>query len=344
MENLFVEGLVPPVGWRGYILDKILVFIEAKGDEPRKVSLELLSEGRKLAGSGRFSMEAVFLGTLPETVKEKVLHFTGKLVHVTDPVLEHYTAEGYALALAAYAKETGAKMILAGATQRGRDFLPRVAVLLQAGIASDVTGINWGPDPMTFVRPMYGGKVLAELAFSGDPAIVTARPNSFGVGAPLALKGAFAEFRAGISTEQIRTSVIKTEETTLGKIDLTEADLVVAGGRGLKAAENFRLLEELAGTIGATVGATRSVVDAKWREQADQIGKSGKTVSPKLYLGAGISGAIHHIMGMDTARVVLAINSDPHAIIFNYANYGIVGDLFEVLPAMTEELRKRIGK
>jgi len=325
-------------------MDKILVFVEAKGDGPRKVSLELLSEGLKLAESGQFSMEAVFLGKLSGTAKGEILHYTEKLIHVTDPVLENYTAEGYAMALAVYARATGAKMILAGATQRGRDFLPRVAALLQTGIASDVTGARWNADPMTFIRPMYGGRVLAEVSFSAYPAIVTARPNSFGVGAPLTQKGEFAEFQAGISPEQVKTSIIKTEETTLGKVDLTEADLIVAGGRGLKAAENFRLIEELARTIGATVGATRSVVDAKWRDQADQVGKSGKTVSPKLYMGAGISGAIHHIMGMDTAKVVLAINNDPHAIIFNYANYGIVGDLFEVLPAMTEELRNRLGK
>lgn len=325
-------------------MDKILVFVEAKGDGPRKVSLELLSEGLKLAESGQFSMEAVFLGKLSGTVKGEILHYTEKLIHVTDPVLENYTAEGYAMALAVYARATGAKMILAGATQRGRDFLPRVAALLQTGIASDVTGARWNADPMTFIRPMYGGRVLAEFSFSAYPAIVTARPNSFGVGAPVTQKGEFVEFQAGISPEQVKTSIIKTEETTLGKVDLTEADLIVAGGRGLKAAENFRLIEELARTIGATVGATRSVVDAKWRDQADQVGKSGKTVSPKLYMGAGISGAIHHIMGMDTAKVVLAINNDPHAIIFNYANYGIVGDLFEVLPAMTEELRNRLGK
>jgi electron transfer flavoprotein alpha subunit len=325
-------------------MDKILVFVEAKGDEPRKVSLEMLSEGLKLAGSGRFSMEAVFLGKLSGTVKEKVLNYTEKLIHVTDPVLESYTAEGYALALAGYAREAGAKLILAGATQRGRDFLPRVAVLLETGIASDVTAANWDKDPLTFVRPMYGGRVLAEVSFSASPIIVTTRPNSFAVGEPLAKKGELAEFQAGITPAQLKTTVIKTEETTLGKVDLTEADLIVAGGRGLKAAENFRLIEELAATIGATVGATRSIVDAKWRDQADQIGKSGKTVSPKFYLGAGISGAIHHIMGMDTSKVVLAVNNDPQAIIFNYANYGIVGDLFEVLPAMTEELRKRLGK
>ena len=127
-------------------------------------------------------------------------------------------------------------------------------------------------------------------------------------------------------------------------MDLTEADLVVVGGRGMKAAENFKLLEDLAEVMGATVGATRPVVDTKWRDQTDQVGKSGKTISPKLYIGAGISGAIHHIMGMDTSKVVIAINKDPNAIIFNYANYGIVGDLFEVLPAMTEELKKRMGK
>jgi electron transfer flavoprotein alpha subunit len=325
-------------------MDKILVFVEAKGDEPRKVSLEMLSEGLKLAGSGRFSMEAVFLGKLSGTVKEKILNYTEKLIHVTDPVLENYTAEGYALALTGYAREADAKLILAGATQRGRDFLPRVAVLLETGIASDVTAANWDKDPLTFVRPMYGGRVLAEVSFSASPIVVTTRPNSFAVGEPLAKKGELAEFQAGITHAQLKTTVIKTEETTLGKVDLTEADLIVAGGRGLKAAENFRLIEELADTIGATVGATRSIVDAKWRDQADQIGKSGKTVSPKFYLGAGISGAIHHIMGMDTSKVVLAVNNDPNAIIFNYANYGIVGDLFEVLPAMTEELRKRRGK
>src|SRR3989339_1774434 len=143
-------------------MDKILVFVEAKGNEPRKVSLELLSEGLKLAASGQFSMEAVFLGKLPAAVRETLLNYTEKLIHVTEPVLENYTAEGYSLALAGYARKTGAKIILGGATQRGRDFLPRVAVLLQAGIASDVTITNWEKDPLTFIRPMYGGRVLAE--------------------------------------------------------------------------------------------------------------------------------------------------------------------------------------
>lgn len=326
------------------MMDEVLIFVEAKGEEPRKVSMELLSEGLKLAESGRFSVEALFLGKLTGTVKEKILQYTEKLVHIIDPVVENYTAEGYALAITRYAEKTNTKIILAGATQIGRDFLPRVAVALQAGIVSDVTKAGWFDDPMTFIRPMYGGRVLAEVSFSAYPAIVTVRPNSFGVAEPLAVKGGFTEFQANISPGEVKTSVIKTETTGQAKVDLTEADLIVAGGRGLKAAENFRFIEELAQVINATVGATRSVVDAKWRDQSDQIGKSGKTVSPKFYMGAGISGAIHHIMGMDTSKVVLAINNDPNAIIFHYADYGIVGDLFKVLPAMTEELKKRLGK
>ena len=326
-------------------MDKILVFVEAKGDGPRKVSLELLSEGLKLVGSGQFSMEAVFLGKLSGTVKEKILNYTEKLIHVTDPVLENYTAEGYAMALAGYARETGAKMILAGATQRARDFLPRVAVLLQTGIASDVTGARWNADPMTFIRPMYGGRVLAEVSFSAYPAIVTARPNSFGVGAPLTQKGEFAEFQAGIPPEQVKTSVIKTEETTLGKVDLTEADLIVAGGRGIESRREFPAHRR----VGPDYRRHRGGNEVRCGCQVAGPGRPGRQKRGKPFLrnsiwGAGISGAIHHIMGMDTAKVVLAINNDPHAIIFNYANYGIVGDLFEVLPAMTEELRNRLGK
>lgn len=325
-------------------MEKVLIYTEAKGEEPRKVSLELLSEGAKLAASGHFDVEAVFIGELPEPAKEKFLDYTEKLIHLADPVLASYTPEGHAQALAWYAREAGAKMILAGATSIGRDFLPRVAVLLDTGIASDVTEARWFDEPMTFVRPMYGGRVLAEVTFSSSPLIVTARPNSFGIGEPLGKKGGIVEKQAGLSADNIRTSVVRMEESSKGAVDLTEADLIVAGGRGLKAAENFKLLEDMAGVIGATVGATRSVVDARWRDQSDQIGKSGKTVSPKLYIGAGISGAIHHIMGMDTSKVILAINKDPNAIIFDYADYGIVGDLFEVLPAMTEEFKKRMGK
>ena len=321
-------------------MDKVLVFVETKGDEPRKASMELLCEGARLAESGRFSVEAVCAGKLSDVLRNRLLSWTPRLVHLTGPELAAYSPEGYAQALAGYARECGARMIMAGATGVGRDFLPRVAVILETGMVSDVTGANWFDDPMTFVRPMFGGKVFAEVACPASPVVLTVRPNSFAMELPQGINGEYVEKAAGLEAGSIHTRVVRVDEAKGDTVDLTEADLIVAGGRGLKAAENFRLIEDLAAAIGATVGATRSVVDAKWRDQADQIGKSGKTVSPKLYIGAGISGAIHHIMGMDTSKVVLAINRDPNAIIFNYANYGIVGDLFEVLPAMTEELKK----
>lgn len=325
-------------------MDKMLVFVEMKGDEVRKASLELLSEGRRLTEAGCYTVEAVALGRLPLALKEKLMRYADTLVHIADPLLDAYTPEGYALAFGAYARESAPKMILAGATQMGRDFLPRVAVLLGCGIVSDVTAVNWLDDPVTFVRPIYGGKVLTEVSCAGHSAIVTTRPNSFDVADPGERMGEFVERQASLSADQVKTRMLRVEEKPRGRVDLTEADIIVSGGRGLKAAENFMLIEELAEVAGGAVGATRSVVDAKWRDQGDQVGKSGKTVSPKLYLAAGISGAIHHIMGMDTSKVVLAINKDPNAIIFNYADYGIVGDLFEVIPAITAELKKRLSK
>jgi electron transfer flavoprotein alpha subunit len=304
--------------------------------------MELLSEGQKLRAQG-YAVEAVVMGKASAALKEEVLPCVDRLVNLTDAVLQNYTAEGFALALANHARSVDPKLILAGATQVGRDFLPRVAVLLGAGIASDVTGIRWKEEPIKVIRPVHGGRALSEVSFANYPAIVTTRPNSFPMEPSGGAPGEFVEKELGISSE-VRTKVVRVEEVTKGKVDVTEADVIVTGGRGLKAPENFAMLEELATLLGGVVGATRSVVDAKWRDQEDQVGKSGKTVSPKLYIAVGLSGAIHHIMGMDTSKVIVAINKDPNATIFDYADYGIVGDLFEVLPAMTEDIKKRLGK
>ena len=284
------------------------------------------------------------MGKASAALKEEVLPCVDRLVSLTDAVLQNYTAEGFAMALANHARSVNPKLILAGATQIGRDFLPRVAVLLGVGIASDVTGIHWKEEPLKVIRPVHGGKALSEVSFVNYPAIVTTRPNSFPMEPSKGAPGEFVEKELGISAEEVKTKVIRVEEVTKGKVDVTEADVIVTGGRGLKGPENFAMLEELAALLGGVVGATRSVVDAKWRDQEDQVGKSGKTVSPKVYIAVGLSGAIHHIMGMDTSKVILAINKDPNAIIFNYADYGIAGDLFEVIPAMTKDLKKRLGK
>jgi electron transfer flavoprotein alpha subunit len=324
-------------------MKSLLIFVEIKGERPRKVSMELLTEGNKLRAQG-FTVEAVLMGKASTAAREEVLPCVDRLVNLTDAVLQNYTAEAFALALAKHARSVNPKLILAGATQIGRDFLPRVAVMLGAGIASDVTEIRWNEDPMRVLRPVYGGRAISEVSFVSYPAIVTTRPNSFALEAPQGAPGEFEEKELGISTDQVKTKVVRIEEVIKGKVDVTEADVIVTGGRGLKAPENFRLLEDLADLIGGVVGATRSVVDAKWRDQEDQVGKSGKTVSSKLYIAVGVSGAIHHIMGMDTSKVILAINKDANANIFNYADYGIVGDLFEVIPSMTEDLKKRLGK
>ncbi|HNT68967.1 MAG TPA: electron transfer flavoprotein subunit alpha/FixB family protein [Syntrophorhabdaceae bacterium] len=325
-------------------MENLLLFIETKDKGLKKASLELLGEAARLRAAGTYKVHGVIMGGVPEDVKKKVLPYVDVLANITGPALDQYTPEGFASALAGYAKEIAPKLILASATQTGRDFLPRVAVLLGSGIASDVTGIRWSEDPVKFVRPIYGGKVLSEVSFTGYPAVVTVRPNTFAGEEPGAEEGEYLERQAGIDPGQLRTKVLRREESGQGKVDLIEADIIVSGGRGLKSAENFKVLEDLAGTIGAAVGAARSVVDAKWRDQEDQVGKSGKTVSPKLYVAVGISGAIHHTMGMDTSKVVLAVNTDPNAMIFSYADYGIVGDFAQVVPAMTEEFRKRLGR
>lgn len=325
-------------------MERILIFVEMRDGKPRKASLELLSEGKKLSEEGRFTIYAAVVGQVPAAAKEIILHYVEKLVNIVDPVLDTYTAEGYALALASYAGEISPKLMLAAATRMGRDFMPRVAVLLRAGIASDVTGANWLDDPITFIRPILGGKVLTEISFAAYPAVVTMRPKTFAITEPGRQSGEFMERRANLTPGQVRTKVLRVEEKAKGKVDLAEADIIVSGGHGMKAAENFALLEELADVLDATVGATRSVVDAKWRDYEDQVGKSGKTVSPKLYVAVGVSGAIHHIMGMGTSKVVLAINKDSNAPIFKYADYGIVGDLFEVVPALTDAFKKRLGK
>jgi len=324
-------------------MTRFLIFVEQKGDEPRKASLEILSKAYGLAVSGDASVEAVAVGPVSENVKEKVLPYVSRFVQIAGPGLDSYTAEGVAAALGIYAQESKPDVILAGATNLGRDFFPRLAVLLGSGIASDATEMDIRDGAIHFVRPMYGGKVLSEVSFTATPALATIRPNAYPVTQPGEARGEFVTKEVDVSGT-IKTKVIRVERQDRKRADLTEAETIVAGGRGMKAQENFQLLEDLAEVIGATVGASRSVVDAKWRDQEDQVGKSGKTVSPKLYIAAGISGAIHHIMGMDTSKVIVAINRDPEAPIFNVATYGIVGDLFEVVPALTAEFRKRLAR
>ncbi len=216
---------------------------------------------------------------------------------------------------------------------------------LQTGYAPDCTGLALGEDgSLVAIRPLYGGKVFSEVAFSGArPQMATARSNTFIVNENPGKSAQVTTVTPQVDPGSLRKTVLGVEKAAGAKLDITEAELVIAAGRGIKGAENFRIIEELADVLNASVGTTRAVVDEGWREVKDQIGKSGKNISAKLYMAFGISGAIHHVLGIGTCKTVVAVDTDPNALIFNYADYGIVGDLFRVVPALTEELKKALA-
>jgi electron transfer flavoprotein alpha subunit len=207
------------------------------------------------------------------------------------------------------------------------------------GLAGDVTGVTVDGGKLTITRPVYAGKVYAQLELKTSPAIVSVRPNTFPV-AHGSAQAKVEDLTPQVSQDQLGAKVVEVKAAKSEKADLTEAERIVSGGRGLKGPENFKMIEELAAEIGATVGASRAVVDLGWRPHSDQVGQTGKTVSPNLYVAVGISGAIQHLAGMSTSKCIVAVNKDKDAPIFKVADYGIVGDAFEIVPRMTEEIKK----
>jgi electron transfer flavoprotein alpha subunit len=224
----------------------------------------------------------------------------------------------------------------------GKDLFPRLAMHCQTGYAPDCTGLTVEEDGKLIAkRPLYGGKVFAEMTFSEDrPQMATVRNNTFFVNENLGKSAQVVSISSHINPSSLKKKVIGVEKAVGSKLDITEAEVVVAAGRGIKGPENFKMIEELADVLNASVGTTRAVADEGWRDQRDQIGKSGKNISAKLYMAFGISGAIHHVLGIGTCKTIVAVDTDPNALIFNYADYAIVGDLFQIVPALTEELKK----
>jgi electron transfer flavoprotein alpha subunit len=325
----------------------VWIFAEHQDNSIRKTTHELLGKGRELADKSGVELAALLLGSGVDGIAQEVTAYADKVYQWDDPLLEKYNSDVYLHVIAELAGKEHPQIILAGATFLARDLFPRVAGRLKTGIAVDCLNLDLGDDGLLVAtRPLFGGKVLADLVCrQGRPQIALTRPNTF----PLPdqrgdRRGAVIPLDLDVDPVQVRLEVLEVIRTATERLDLTEAEIIVTGGRGMKQAENFRLLEDLADALGATVGATRGVVDSGWRPHDDQVGKSGKTVSPKLYFAVGLSGAIHHVMGMDTSKVVVAINKDPHAPIFQYADCGVLGDLFEVLPLLTEELKRVRGK
>lgn len=316
---------------------KVFVVAEQRDGRLKKATFELLGAA-SAAGNETY---AILLGDgVAELAKELGQYGAKKVFLAQSPALKHYTSEAYSKVIVDVLKSNPADIILASHTPTGRDLMPRVAARLGVGLASDCTQASFQGGKLSVRRPVYSGKATAEVEFLGaGPQVATIRANA--LGAPKADPSKSAEV-VNVSAElgELKTKVVDVVKGASGRPDVTEASIVVSGGRSLKNAENFKILEELADVVGGAVGASRAAVDAGYRPHRDQVGQTGKVVSPTLYMACGISGAIQHLAGMRTSKVIVAINSDPEAPIFQVADYGIVGDLFQVVPLLKEELKK----
>jgi len=322
--------------------NEIWVFAEQQEGKVRKVTYELLSAGAEFSKKIGSQVAAILLGSGLQQAIKNLTPFADKIYLIDDPSLAAYTSDAYLTNMAALIKEHQPFVLLGGATSTGKDLFPRLAMHLQTGYAPDCTGLAMEEDgKLVAKRPLYGGKVFAEMVFSeARPQMVTVRNNTFLVNQGLNKSAQVISASSQADPSSLKKKVVGLEKTAGTKLDITEAEIVVAAGRGIKAPENFKILEELADVLNASVGTTRATVDEGWRDQKDQIGKSGKNISAKLYMAFGISGAIHHVLGIGTCKTVVAVDTDPNALIFNYADYGIAGDLFQIVPALTEELKK----
>lgn len=320
---------------------KVFVFLEGTGSSLKKGSLELLNAAK---ASGR-EVVAGLVGPGTKALATAAGQNGAKNLFVCDHAdLGHYNPETFSAVLETMVKESGADVVLASSSVMARDLFPRVAARLDSGIASDCTVLHLDSSTVKARRPLYAGKCTAEVEFVNSPVkIVLMRPNQLPVGAPDDAGSAqLKEFPAPAASGKIKCKELVKGASN--KTDLTEANIIVSGGRGMGNGDNFKILDDLAGVLGATVGASRAVADAGWVPHSMQVGQTGKTVAPSLYIAAGISGAIQHLAGMSGSKVIVAINKDPDAPIFQKANYGIVGDLFEVVPKLTEEFKKALHK
>ena len=317
----------------------ILVFCETKGGKFKAVTREAVSAAKKMSHSLSASVTAVILGPAAEDAASLGAFGASKVIEVTNSELSSYSTEGYAQAAAEIIKTEKPAAVLFSATARGKDLAPRVAARVGAALLSDCTDFKIENGEFRVLRPMYAGKVLLWAKVTGALPLLTLRPKAFL--AEETSGSAQVETRTvTIDASKIRARVVEEKASGGATLDVTEADIVVSGGRGLRGPENFAMIEELAKTLGAAVGASRAVVDAGWRPHSDQVGQTGKIVAPDLYFAVGISGAIQHVAGMKGARVVVAINSDPSAPIVSLADYTLVGDLFELVPELVAELKR----
>jgi electron transfer flavoprotein alpha subunit len=311
----------------------VLVFAEVSNGKLKKASREALSIGRKLVQTAGGDLSAF---ATDRAAADEAGRYGAKKLYFADAGA--YTTEMYAAALQQAIGQAKPSLVLFGGTSNGRDLAPRVAARLNAGVASDVDRLEWKDGKLRARRPVYSGKAFATVEVSSNPAFATTRPNAF---PPEEAGGGAAEVVA-ISMPDVasKSKLLETKTPEAGELSIAEADIIVSGGRGLKEAANFSLIRDLAHAIGGAVGASRATVDAGWIDHQHQVGQTGRVVSPNLYIAAGISGAIQHLAGMSSSKHIVAINKDPEAPIFRVADLGVVGDLFQIVPALTEEVKK----
>jgi electron transfer flavoprotein alpha subunit len=311
----------------------VLAVLEQRGGTLKRVSHEALTAARTVADGLGGDVHALVIGAPGVSLEGVGGYGADKVLLATDVGLADYQADRYA-AVVSGAGDYGA--VVLAATAMGKDLAPRIAARLGCALAADVTDLRY-EDGLVVTRPVYAGKANYTLRVTGSPCVISVRPNAI-VAVENARGGVEESLQVPAAEPRARTIEVKQPERAA--LDVAEASVVVSGGRGLKEPENFALLTELADVLGGAVGASRAVVDAGWRPHAEQVGQTGKVVSPNLYVAVGISGAIQHLAGIRTAKTIVAINKDPDAPIFKVADYGIVGDLFEILPKLTEEIRK----
>jgi electron transfer flavoprotein alpha subunit len=323
---------------------KILAFAEQRDNKLKKSTFEVIRTARTIADQTGGELIALVIGDQVQAIAGELGGYGAtKVLAVQQPKLGKYSSTAYAKVIAEVAKKEQADIVLLPATAMGKDSAPRIAVKLNAGLASDCIALKVDGDNIIATRPVYAGKALTEIKINSAFKIFTLRPNVFPSGTSTGAVAAVEVADISLAESDFASLVIETTQAS-GNIDVAEADIIVTGGRGMKGPENFKMIEDLAGVLGGAVGASRAVVDAGWRPHNEQVGQTGKTVSPSLYIAVAVSGAIQHLAGMSSSKYIVAINKDKDANIFQVADYGIVADAFDIVPAIIQETKKLLGK
>ena len=321
-------------------MNTVLVYLEGNGATLKRTSFECITAARSL---GTPTIVGVIVNGSSEQAAAAGAYGLSSVININHPSLASFDSGVAAAAIASVATEQGASTVLFAANAIGKEVAPRVAVRMQAGLLPDCVELSGSANAVEAVRPVYAGKARVRVRSTTSVTIATLRPNVF-TARPADASAAVTVTNWSGSLPDLRSAAVVNVQRNEGVLDVAEADIVVSGGRGLKGPENFHLVEALARSLGGAVGASRAVVDAGWRPHREQVGQTGKTVSPNMYVACGISGAVQHLAGMSSSRFIVAVNKDKDAPIFKIADYGIVGDVFDVLPKLTERIAKVTGR